>query len=297
MAKKSKRLNILIKKLISLLYNYLMNKNVAVDRDLDPANMLKWYIECGVNETISNSEINWFEENNNIVINQQVNENTSIISKRSQKPAVQPPLTTNKEIIENAEKLAAASTTLDELKAAILSFDGCSLKKTASNTVFSDGNPKSDIMLIGEAPGAEEDRTGKPFVGEAGQLLDKMFAAVNMTRKDDFYVANVLPWRPPGNRKPTEAECNVCLPFLRRHIELFDPKMIILIGGTSASALLNVQTGITKLRGKWLEYSLGEQKIPIMPIFHPAYLLRQPHFKKQTWHDLLSIKEKIGRID
>ena len=274
-----------------------MNKNVAVDSDLDPANMLKWYVECGVNETISDNEINWFEENNNIVINQLVNAKTSTSFKPTEKSVTKQPLATNKEIIESAEKLALASTTLDDLKAAILSFEGCSLKKTASNTVFSDGNPESDIMLIGEAPGAEEDRTGKPFVGEAGQLLDKMFAAINMNRVDDFYVANVLPWRPPGNRKPTEAECDVCLPFLKRHIELFNPKMIILIGGTSASALLNVQTGITKLRGKWLEYSLGERKIPIIPIFHPAYLLRQPHFKKQAWHDLLAVKEKIGSID
>lgn len=152
-------------------------------------------------------------------------------------------------------------------------------------------------MIIGEAPGGDEDRIGKPFVGQAGQLLDRMFAAIDMTRENDFYITNILPWRPPGNRKPTDAECDLCMPFIKRHIELFKPKMIISVGGTSAGALLNTKTGITKLRGKWQDYIMGGETIPIVPIFHPAYLLRQPQFKKQTWHDLLAIKEKIGELN
>jgi uracil-DNA glycosylase len=259
------------------------------DQELDPVSMLKWYAECGVDETISDRPTNWFESSKNTQINQQVNE----VSSPAVRQAAPTPLSSHKENIESAEKVAAAATSLEALKEAILAFDGCSLKNTASNTVFSDGNVNSNIMLIGEAPGAEEDRVGKPFVGQAGQLLDRMFAAINMTRAEDFYITNMLPWRPPGNRKPTDAECETCLPFVKRHIELFKPKMIILIGGTSASSIMNVQTGITKLRGKWGEYQVGDEMIPMMPIFHPAYLLRQPQFKKQAWHDLLSIKARL----
>ena len=259
------------------------------EQDLDPVSMLKWYAECGVDETISNTSTNWFEVSENIKINQPVSGTSSPASKTVSPP----PLSTHKENIESAQRVAAEATTLDELKEAILAFDGCSLKNTASNTVFFDGNVNSDIMLIGEAPGAEEDRVGKPFVSEAGQLLDRMFAAIGKTREDHYYITNMLPWRPPGNRKPTDAECEICLPFVKRHIELFKPKMIILIGGTSASSLLNVNTGISKLRGKWTEYQVGDEMVPMIPIFHPAYLLRQPQFKKQTWHDLLSIKERL----
>lgn len=259
----------------------------------DPAAILNWYVESGVDEAISENPTNWFEESRNIVLNQSVKEHNLIQKPASRTAPAATPLASHKETISSAERAANQCGTLTELREAILQFDGCSLKRTASNTVFSDGNAESDLMLIGEAPGADEDRIGKPFVGQAGQLLDKMFAAINMNRENDFYITNVLPWRPPGNRKPTDEECAICLPFLKRHIELFKPKMIILIGGTSASTLLNTQVGITKLRGKWQDYIIGEQNIPIMPILHPAYLLRQPHYKKQTWHDLLSIKDKF----
>ncbi len=274
-----------------MLYNYPMTANLNLNSELDAAQLLKWYIECGVDECIADHEINWFEENIAIPVKQAVSLEPQV---QVQKPP-SAPLASNRDLIEKAEKMAAACDSLAALNNAIKEFDGCSLKKTATNTVFCDGNPDSDIMLIGEAPGADEDRIGKPFVGQAGQLLDRMFAAINMAREKDFYITNVLPWRPPGNRKPTDQECDLCLPFLRRHIELFNPKLIVLIGGTSASAILNTQTGITKLRGKWYDYALGEKKIPLMPIFHPAYLLRQPHCKKQAWHDLLAIKERIEK--
>ncbi len=266
-----------------------MMKIATAEQELDPIQLLKWYVECGVDETISDQPVNWFAENENIHISQTVKPNNPPARNASGSA----PLASNRELIETAEKLAAGCDSLSALNAAILEFDGCSLKKTASNTVFCDGNPDSDIMLIGEAPGADEDRIGKPFVGQAGQLLDRMFAAIDMKREKDFYITNVLPWRPPGNRKPTDQECDMCLPFLKRHIELFKPKLIVLIGGTSATALLNTKTGITRLRGKWHDYPLGDEKIPMMPIYHPAYLLRQPQFKKQAWHDLLAIKEKL----
>ncbi len=266
-----------------------MTTNLSVQSELEPAQLLQWYVECGVDECISDQEINWFEKKSEAPLKQQVSVNSP--KPRPQTPTA--PLASNRELIEEAKQMAAGCDSLSALNAAILEFDGCSLKKTASNTVFCDGNPDSDIMLIGEAPGADEDRIGKPFVGQAGKLLDRMFATINMNREQDFYITNVLPWRPPGNRKPTDQECDLCLPFLKRHIELFNPKMIVLIGGTSATAILNTKTGITKLRGKWYDYALGEQKIPLMPIFHPAYLLRQPQCKKQAWHDLLTIKERL----
>ena len=181
-----------------------MTTNLSVKSELDPAQLLQWYVQCGVDECVSDQEINWFEEKQEIHIKQPVS--VSAPTPRPQAQAV--PLASNRELIEKAEAMAAGCDSLSALNAAILDFDGCSLKKTASNTVFCDGNPDSDIMLIGEAPGADEDRIGKPFVGQAGQLLDRMFAAINMTREDDFYITNVLPWRPPGNRKPTDQECD-----------------------------------------------------------------------------------------
>lgn len=261
------------------------------EQTLDPVQLLKWYDECGVDETIAEEPVNWFEESGKTLTNHNVTQGDVRVKKTSQVA----PLASTKDVIKLVEANAAACDTLDALKQAILEFEGCSLKKTASNTVFSDGNPESNIMLIGEAPDADEDRIGKPFVGETGQLLDRMFAAIDMSRESDFYITNVLPWRPPGNRKPTDAECDMCLPFLKRHIELINPDMIILIGGTSASTILNIKSGITKLRGKWNEYKIGEKSIPSIPIFHPAYLLRQPQFKKQAWHDLLSIKAKMEK--
>ena len=269
-----------------------MMKSLSENHELNPAQLLQWYVDCGVDETIADSPVNQFEIIEKTVQTQTV---TATPSQRNQSEP-SGPLASNRELIEEAGELAAGCDSLQALNAAILEFEGCSLKKTAANTVFSDGNPDSDIMLIGEAPGADEDRIGKPFVGQAGQLLDRMFGAIDLNRENDFYITNVLPWRPPGNRKPTDQECDVCLPFLKRHIELFNPKLIVLIGGTSATALLNTKTGITRLRGKWQEHPVGDTKVPLIPIFHPAYLLRQPQFKKQAWHDLQAIREKLGLL-
>lgn len=274
-----------------------MNSVMKSDVSYSPAELLKSYIEWGADETISEEPINWFSKTDNIQIKQNSAAKTSSNTSSKSKPVSQTPLASQQEHIDMAKKLAANCKNLDELSAVILEFEGCSLKKTASNTVFSDGNVKSDIMIIGEAPGGDEDRVGKPFVGEAGQLLDRMFAAIDMKRENDFYIANLLPWRPPGNRKPTDGECELCFPFIRRHIELFEPKLIISVGGTSASTLLNTKSGITKLRGKWQEYIMSGTTVPIIPIFHPDYLLRQPQFKKHTWHDLLAIKAKIGELN
>jgi DNA polymerase len=168
-------------------------------------------------------------------------------------------------------------------------FDGCSLKNTAKNLVFADGNPGSGLMLIGEAPGADEDREGLPFVGVSGKLLDRMLAAIGRDRTS-AYITNVLAWRPPGNRKPTPAETMILLPFIERHVELVAPRVIVLVGGTATSALLGRGEGITKLRGRWHTY---RDTIPAYCIYHPAYLLRQPALKRQAWQDLLAIKSRL----
>lgn len=198
--------------------------------------------------------------------------------------------------ILSARDAARAATDLDALKAALARFDGVSLSRTATNLVFADGNPRAAVMLVGEAPGADEDRLGKPFVGVSGQLLDRMMAAIGLDRTS-FYITNVCFWRPPGNRKPTDAELAAQKPFVERHIELVAPKVLVLVGAAAAQGLLGTTEGITRLRGRRLEYRLGHTLgesgpvIPALPIFHPAYLLRQPAQKRETWRDLLKLKE------
>ena len=188
---------------------------------------------------------------------------------------------------------AASATSLAELKAALEGFDGCALKRTATNTVFADGVAEGGIMLIGEAPGRDEDRVGKPFVGRAGQLLDKMLASIALDRKTNAYITNVINWRPPDNRDPAPEEAAACLPFLRRHIELANPGVIILLGAVAARHVVGISDGIMKLRGRWLEYRVGDRMVPLMPTLHPAYLLRQPAHKKLAWRDLQAVREKM----
>jgi DNA polymerase len=193
-------------------------------------------------------------------------------------------------------EIAARTNSLIELKAALEAFDGCALKKSATNTVFADGTPAHRIMFIGEAPGRDEDKQGLPFVGRAGQLLDKMLAAINLNRKSNAYITNVLNWRPPDNRDPTPEEAATCLPFLRRHIELVNPGIIVLLGAVSAKHVMGKTDGIMRLRGKWLEYFVNGQMIPVMPTLHPAYLLRRPIDKKLAWRDLQAIRDRIDAL-
>jgi DNA polymerase len=199
--------------------------------------------------------------------------------------------------IESARDFARNAQSLEELKAALARYDGVSLRKTATNLVFADGNPKAEIMLVGEAPGADEDRQGLPFVGVSGQLLDRMMAAIGYDRTT-FYITNVCFWRPPGNRKPTEAELAAQQPFVLRHIELVSPKVLVLVGGSSAQMLLGTNEGITRLRGKWFDYRSDglAQPIPTLPIFHPAYLLRQPELKREAWRDLLKLRIRLDAL-
>lgn len=193
-----------------------------------------------------------------------------------------------------AEGLAEAADTLDALRAAMDSYDLCELRLGAKQLVFADGQPKARVMIVGEAPGRDEDIQGKPFVGRAGQLLDLMFSHIGLSRETPdkeaaLYITNVLPWRPPQNRDPKPDEIAMMLPFLRRHVELIDPDIIIAMGNHACQALLG-KRGITRLRGNWVE-AMGR---PVLPMFHPAYLLRTPEAKRQAWADLLSLKSKLG---
>lgn len=191
-----------------------------------------------------------------------------------------------------AEELAYNANTLEELYQALLSFEGCSLKTTAIHTVFSDGIPTSKIMFVGEAPGADEDRLGKPFVGQSGQLLDKFLEWAGFSRKTNIYITNTIAWRPPGNRQPTPEENYICMPFLERHIELVQPKFLVMLGGTALKTLHNSKEGIVTLRGNWMPYSTSHKGFTVetMPIFHPAFLLRSPGQKKLFWRDLLNLR-------
>jgi DNA polymerase len=200
------------------------------------------------------------------------------------------------DIIGDAQAAAAGANSLAELQAALEAFDGCALKRTATNTVFADGVATGRVMLIGEAPGRDEDRIGKPFVGRAGQLLDKMLASIGLDRKTNAYITNVINWRPPDNRDPTPEEAASCLPFLRRHIELANPGVIILLGAVAARHVVGGSEGIMKLRGRWMEYRVGDHMVPLMPTLHPAYLLRQPAHKKLAWRDLQAVRAKIQAL-
>jgi DNA polymerase len=194
-------------------------------------------------------------------------------------------------------RLAEACATVEDLKRAVEAYDGCALKRSCQRTVFADGNSKARLMLVGEAPGREEDEQGLPFVGASGKLLDRMLASIGLDR-NLAYITNVIFWRPPGNRKPEPAEVELCLPFMERHIQLVDPAVLVFLGGAAASALLGKSEGVTKLRGRWHDYSAAglARPIPSLPTYHPAYLLRTPTHKKEAWKDLLAVRKRLDAI-
>jgi uracil-DNA glycosylase family 4 len=197
--------------------------------------------------------------------------------------------------VADSRAAAARAGTLEALREAVAAFEGCALKQTATNMVFADGNPTADLMIMGEAPGVEEDRQGLPFVGASGKLLDLMLAAIGRDRSS-AYISNILFWRPPGNRNPTDAEVAACMPFVQRHIVLVRPKVLVFVGGASAKALLDRKEGIMRLRGRWYDYRNPEldSPIPAMATFHPAYLLRSPGQKREAWRDLLAIQDRLA---
>jgi uracil-DNA glycosylase len=267
---------------------------------------LQWQIDMGADEAIGDSPVDRFAAVPPSVRPTAV-ASPSSSSSPARAPAANPRATptsapaaaamassASATAVASARALADSATTIAELEAAVRQFDGCALKATATNTCFADGNPEARIMFVGEAPGADEDRQGKPFVGVSGQLLDRMLKWIDLDRSK-VYITNILFWRPPGNRPPTSAEIASCVPFVERHIALVKPQVLVLVGGTSAKTLLNTADGIIKLRGKWRELTVPgiAQPIPTLPTFHPAYLLRSPGQKRDSWRDLLALKSKM----
>lgn len=194
--------------------------------------------------------------------------------------------------IQSAREAARTAPSLEALRALMETFDGCALKSTATRLVFADGNPQARIMFVGEAPGREEDIEGLPFVGRSGKLLDRMMAAIGLDRSS-AYIANVIPWRPPGNRTPTPQETQICLPFIQRQIELVNPDVLVTLGNPSTQTLLSTREGIMKTRGRWFDYDTGTRKIRAIATFHPAYLLRSPSYKRMAWLDLRAIAKAL----
>jgi DNA polymerase len=195
--------------------------------------------------------------------------------------------------IASAREAARTAPTLDSLRTLLETFDGCSLRYTATRLVFADGNPQARVMFVGEAPGRDEDIEGLPFVGRSGKLLDRMISAIGLDRSS-AYIANVIPWRPPGNRTPTPQETQICLPFVRRQIELVNPDVLVTLGNPSTQALLGTREGIMRTRGTWLEYDTGSRTIRAIATFHPAYLLRSPSYKRMSWQDLRAIAKVLA---
>ncbi|WP_336278998.1 uracil-DNA glycosylase [Bartonella sp. CB175] len=261
--------------------------------------LLSFYKESGVDAVLSDTPINRFGQ---AVFSEKKFKPAINISHHQQAPSAikkhndLPHKPDIKQHTLSAIEMAKNANTLDELKSALLAFNDCSLKLTAKNTCFADGTAGSPLMLIGEAPGREEDIQGIPFVGKAGILLNKILASIGLTRQN-VYITNTIPWRPPGNRTPTPREVALCRPFVERHIQLANPRILIALGGVATQFLTGAQTGIIRTRGKWLTY-VGEReiKIPVMPTFHPAYLLRTPSQKKLTWIDFLEVKNYLNEL-
>ena len=252
-------------------------------------NHLKWARESGQDEVLSGVSQNRFLDTQSIL---KKADSSSLMKNAG--------LSENKSLfnVKPAEEAANAAKTLSELREAFISFEGCSLKNTAMNLVYGDGNAEADVMLIGEAPGADEDREGKPFVGISGQLLDKMIHSIGLPRSE-VYVTNILPWRPPGNRQPTPGEIDACLPFVKRHIELVRPRILVLVGGISAKTLLSRTEGIMRLRGRWFNYQVdfNGDSIPAIPVLHPAFLLRSTGQKANAWKDMVAIRKKMKDLE
>ena len=256
--------------------------------------LLRFYAEAGYDEAIEELPVNRFEEAPKRAEPQRRDEPQSAAPAAAvARPAARTAVP-DAEQVQRARAQAREAQTLDELREIVAAFDGCNLKFTAKNTVFADGNPAAPLMLVGEAPGRDEDIEGRPFVGKSGQLLVRILAAIGRDRTS-VYIANIVCWRPPGNRDPSPLETEICRPFIERQIELAAPKVLITLGNPSTKLLLNAQTGIMRMRGNWATYRTSSvAEIPAMPTLHPAYLLRNPSHKKLAWRDFLEVKARLA---
>jgi uracil-DNA glycosylase len=257
--------------------------------------LLAFYLEAGVDCALSDEPVNWLSDDVAVAeqpVAKPVQFRTANAVPPPQKILAEPAPPPDA-AIASAREIAPTAASLQELRTLLEAFDGCALKNTATRLVFADGNPQAKIMFVGEAPGRDEDLEGLPFVGRSGKLLDLMMASIGLDRTS-AYIANIIPWRPPGNRDPSPQETQICLPFIRRQIELVNPDVLVCLGKPSSQAVLEVKDGIVKSRGKWIDYNTGTRKIRAMATFHPAYLLRQPIYKRLTWQDLRSIKKALA---
>ena len=271
------------------------------DRDAAIA-LLRWYVEMGADEAIAAEPANRFAPPPAPAVVATASSPSPSPPQPQASPAVAaaPPRALTESLAEaaqSARQLAATAESVAALAALVAGFDGCGLKRTATNTVFADGNPAAPVMIVGEGPGANEDRIGRPFVGRAGQLLDRMLAAIQLDR-ESVHITNVVYWRPPGNRTPTTAEIASCLPFVLRHIALVRPKILVLAGGTATGALLPGGQGITRLRGRWFDLEIPglAEPVPTLPMFHPSFLLRTPERKREAWRDLLALRARLDEL-
>lgn len=263
--------------------------------ELQPYDILRWHVAVGADEAIGETAVDRFATSAKAAASAPaVSKHPPAVAAPEPRRVAPHPAVAPAAKSGTSAHQAAEAADLAALRAAIEAFDGLPLKAAATSTVFGDGNPEANVMCIGEAPGQEEDRQGLPFVGVSGKLLDRMLASIGLDRQN-AYITNILPWRPPANRKPTPDEVAVCLPFVSRHIELVDPQLLILFGGAAASALLARGEGINRLRGRWFEYSSPglPRPIPAIATFHPAYLLRTPEAKREAWRDLLMVKKRL----
>ena len=269
-----------------------MNNRLPLDPN-NAAETLRWWIRAGVSDALDEAPHDRFAE--------------SVAAKdrpgpaQAREPSRAPPDADSSAqsgkapgaAETSAHALAETAPDLEALRAAMAGFEGCTLKRTATQLVFADGVPGSRVMFVGEAPGGDEDRMGRPFVGRAGQLLDRMLAAIGLDRRH-VYIANVVPWRPPGNRTPTAQETQACLPFIRRQIDLVDPEILVCLGGSAVQTLLGVSGGITRARGAWFDYQRDSgPPIRALAMFHPAYLLRQPAQKRLAWADMRTLANAL----
>jgi len=271
---------------------------------LEPAptvsQLLAFYLEAGVDCALAEEPVNRLSESERPA-DLKAAPSGDINPARAIRPApaafVAPanePLPTPDAAIAAAREAARTAASLEILRDLLEKFDGCALKSTATRLVFADGNPKARIMFVGEAPGRDEDIEGLPFVGRSGKLLDRMIASIGLDRTK-VYIANVIPWRPPGNRTPTPQETQICLPFIQRQIELVDPDILVTLGNPSTQTLLSTREGIMKTRGRWFNYDTGTRVIRAIATFHPAYLLRSPSYKRLSWQDLRAIAKALAQ--
>ena len=289
----------------------------TASRAMTPRDVLEWYLEAGVDEAIGETPVDRFKSAEDAGAQRSAQASSLSADPPRAGGLAEPPMAESLQpaptatipaarraaapiglsadaAVESAVAHASEATTIAGLKEALTRFEGCLLKKTATNLVFGAGNPESRILFIGEAPGAEEDRQGKPFVGASGQLLDRMLASIGLDRSKVF-ISNTVFWRPPGNRTPTTAEIAACMPFVERLVELIDPQVLVTLGGPAAKALLSQTEGVSRLRGRWFSYSTPRlsRPIPATAMYHPAYLLRSPEQKRTAWLDLLALKKRI----